>query len=49
VTVAYGETLLSVGASVGVVPLAAEAVPEEVIDAADKAMYERKAAQKRGR
>lgn len=49
VTVAYGETLLSVGASAGVVPLAAEAVPEQVIDAADKAMYERKTARKRGR
>jgi diguanylate cyclase (GGDEF)-like protein len=49
VTVAYGETLLSVGASAGVVPLAAEAVPEQVIDAADKAMYERKTARKRAR
>ena len=46
---AYGETLLSVGASAGVVQLAAEAVPEQVIDAADKAMYERKTVRKRGR
>ena len=49
VSVVYGETQLSVGASAGVVPLFEEAVPERVIDAADKAMYERKTVRKRGR
>ena len=49
VSVAYGETSVSVGASAGVVPLAAEAVPEQVIDAADKAMYARKTARKQAR
>ena len=49
VSVAYGETQVSVGASAGVVPLAAEAVPEQVIDAADQAMYARKTVRKRER
>jgi diguanylate cyclase (GGDEF)-like protein len=49
VSVPYGDTQLSVGASAGVVPLFEEAVPEQVIDAADKAMYERKTVRKRGR
>ena len=42
VTVAHGETRISVGASVGLVPLVAGAAPEQMIDAADKAMYARK-------
>lgn len=49
VSVAYGETLVSVGASAGVVPLSAEAVPEQVIHAADQAMYARKTLRKRER
>lgn len=49
VSVAYGETLVSVGASAGVVPLSAEAVPEQVIHAADQAMYARKTVRKRER
>ena len=40
---------LSVGASAGVVPLAAETVPEQVIHAADQAMYARKTVRKRER
>jgi len=42
VSVAHDEAQLSVGASAGVVPLAAGAAPEQMIDAADKAMYVRK-------
>jgi diguanylate cyclase (GGDEF)-like protein len=42
VTVAHGEARIAVGASVGLVPLVAGAVPEQMIDAADKAMYARK-------
>ena len=49
VSVAYGDTWVSVGASAGVVPLSAEAVPEQVIEAADRAMYERKMARKSAR
>ena len=49
VSVAYGETSVSVGASAGVVPLAAEAVPEQIIHAADQAMYARKTARKQAR
>ena len=49
VSVTYGGTSVSVGASAGMVPLAAEAVPEQVIHAADQAMYARKTARKRGR
>jgi diguanylate cyclase (GGDEF)-like protein len=42
VTVAHGEARIAVGASVGLVPLVAGAAPEQMIDAADKAMYARK-------
>lgn len=42
VSVAHYEARLSVGASAGVVPLAARAAPEQMIDVADKAMYVRK-------
>jgi predicted signal transduction protein with EAL and GGDEF domain len=42
VTVAHGEARIAVGASVGLVLLVAGAVPEQMIDAADKAMYARK-------
>ena len=42
VSVAHDEARLSVGASAGVVPLTAGAAPEQMIDAADKAMYVRK-------
>jgi len=48
-SVAFGETKLSVGASAGVVPLTAETPAEEIVEAADKAMYERKHERKRGR
>ena len=41
-SVDFGETQLSVGASAGVVPLAAEKPAEEIVEAADKAMYLRK-------
>ena len=47
--VAFGETQLSVGASAGVVPLTAETPADEIVEAADKAMYERKQERKRGR
>ena len=47
VSVAHGEARLAVGASAGLVPLAAGAAPEQMIDAADKAMYARKR-EKRG-
>jgi diguanylate cyclase (GGDEF)-like protein len=47
VSVAHGEAWLAVGASAGLVPLAAGAEPEQMIDAADKAMYVRKR-EKRG-
>jgi diguanylate cyclase (GGDEF)-like protein len=40
--VAHGDAWVSVGASAGVVPFAADATPDAVIDAADKAMYARK-------
>jgi diguanylate cyclase (GGDEF)-like protein len=42
VPVAHGEARIAVGASVGLVPLVAGAAPEQMIDAADKAMYARK-------
>jgi len=42
VSIAYGETRLAVGASAGVAPLVAAAAPEQIIDAADQAMYARK-------
>ena len=42
VAVAHGEARLSVGASAGLVALAASATPAQMIDAADKAMYARK-------
>ena len=42
VTVAHGEAWIAVGASVGLAPLVAGAAPEQMIDAADKAMYARK-------
>jgi diguanylate cyclase (GGDEF)-like protein len=48
-SVPFGETSLAVGASAGVVPLAAETPAEEIVEAADKAMYERKHERKRGR
>jgi PleD family two-component response regulator len=47
--VAFGETQLSVGASAGVVPLTAETPADEIVEAADKAMYERKHERNRGR
>jgi diguanylate cyclase (GGDEF)-like protein len=40
--VAHGAARLAVGASAGLVPLAVGATPDEMIDAADKAMYVRK-------
>jgi diguanylate cyclase (GGDEF)-like protein len=46
VTVAHGEARIAVGASVGLVPLVAGAAPEQMIDAADKAMYARKSERK---
>jgi diguanylate cyclase (GGDEF)-like protein len=42
VTVAHGEARIAAGASVGLMPLVAGAAPEQMIDAADKAMYARK-------
>jgi diguanylate cyclase (GGDEF)-like protein len=42
VSVAHGEVRLAVGGSAGLVPLAVGATPDEMIDAADKAMYARK-------
>jgi len=48
-SVAFGETQLSVGASAGVVPLAAETPAEQIVEAADRAMYVRKKERKRGR
>jgi len=42
VSVAHGEARLAVGGSAGLVPLAVGATPEQMIDAADKAMYARK-------
>ena len=42
VNVAHGEARLSVGGSAGLAPLAANATPAQMIDAADKAMYARK-------
>jgi len=48
-SVAFGEAQLSVGASAGVVPLAAETPAEQIVEAADRAMYVRKKERKRGR
>ena len=42
VSVDYGEARLAAGASVGSVPLVADASPAHMIDAADRAMYARK-------
>ena len=42
VSVAHGEARLAVGGSAGQVPLVVGATPEQMIDAADKAMYTRK-------
>lgn len=42
VSVAHGIARLSVGASAGIVALSGEATPDEMIDAADRAMYARK-------
>jgi diguanylate cyclase (GGDEF)-like protein len=42
VSIVHGETRLAVGASAGVAPLVAATAPEQVIDAADRAMYARK-------
>jgi diguanylate cyclase (GGDEF)-like protein len=42
VGIAHGEARLAVGASAGLTPLTADATPEQMIDAADKAMYVRK-------
>lgn len=42
VSVAHGAARLAVGGSAGLVPLAVGATPEQMIDAADKAMYARK-------
>jgi diguanylate cyclase (GGDEF)-like protein len=42
VSIAHGEARLAVGGSAGLVPLAVGATPDEMIDAADKAMYVRK-------
>jgi diguanylate cyclase (GGDEF)-like protein len=47
VSVTQGEARLSVGASAGVAPLTVGAVPAEMIDAADKAMYARKKQRRR--
>jgi diguanylate cyclase (GGDEF)-like protein len=47
VTVDHGGARLAVGASAGAVPLAADATPAGVLDAADRAMYARKR-EKRG-
>ena len=40
--VGHGEAWISVGASVGVVPLTADSAAESVLESADKAMYARK-------
>jgi diguanylate cyclase (GGDEF)-like protein len=42
VSVTHGEARLAVGGSAGLVPLAVGATPEQMIDAADQAMYARK-------
>jgi diguanylate cyclase (GGDEF)-like protein len=42
VSVAHGAARLAVGGSAGLVPLAVGATPEQMIDAADQAMYTRK-------
>jgi len=42
VSVVHGEARLAVGGSAGQVPLVVGATPEQMIDAADKAMYARK-------
>ena len=42
ISVAHGAARLAVGASAGLVPLAVGATPEQMIDAADGAMYARK-------
>jgi diguanylate cyclase (GGDEF)-like protein len=46
VAVAHGDARLSVGASAGLVALAASATSAQMIDAADKAMYVRKMARR---
>lgn len=46
VSIAHGQARLSVGASVGVVPLTLSVEPAQIIDAADMAMYARKNARK---
>ena len=48
-SVAFGEIQLAVGASAGVVPLVAETPAEDVVEAADQAMYARKKERKRSR
>jgi PleD family two-component response regulator len=48
-TIPYGPERLAVGASAGIVPLRADLDAAQVLDAADKAMYARKAARKSGR
>jgi len=48
-SVAFGEVRLAVGASAGVVPLVAETPAEDVVEAADQAMYLRKKERKHGR
>jgi GGDEF domain-containing protein len=47
-TVAHDGAVLSVGASAGIVPLAAGTSPAALIDAADRAMYARKRDRRRG-
>jgi len=42
VSVTHGEARLAAGASAGLAPLAPGAAPDQMIDAADKAMYARK-------
>ena len=42
IAVAYGPARLSVGASAGIVPLAGDAKPAAIMEAADQAMYARK-------
>ena len=49
ISVAHGAARLSVGASAGIVPLAADATPAQMIDAADQAMYARKKERKKAR
>ena len=42
IVLAHGAAHLSVGASAGIVPLAGDATPAAIMDAADQAMYARK-------